>query len=61
MRTHPKLVHVCLPGDNSTSIAELIHNGRIVRANEALQDTGGRGRWELFGAYIIFDSDKPSR
>jgi len=55
MRSHTKLIHICLSTDDGTCIFELLDDGGIVGAGEILKNAGGTSGLEIEGTYIIFD------
>lgn len=55
MRSHPKLIHIRLPYNNSTRIAELLNDRRIIRARKMLQDSGAGCCREIGGTNVVLD------
>ena len=59
-RTHTHLVHVGRADNNGTSIAELLHSGRIDWSDEVFQNRGGGRRLKTLGQDVVLDSDRDS-
>lgn len=55
---HGKFVHIQLAGHDDVAGFQLVHHSSVIRRNKIRKHFGGTGGQNVFGADVVFDTDR---